>query len=407
MTNHDLSHYGPVPKGTAWVPPSQRSAVAQRETRATALPYSDEIHPQLRTDSAAPVSSAQAVSIPAVFRCLDVLTTAMGQLPLTVERQGRTLKGRQVPGLIRRPSLDMSTSEFLVALTMSLAVTGNAFIHTDRVDGEIVSLDVWNPHGVYSTKNQAGRKVYWHDGKTYPASDVRHLKRMALPGEEFGKGPIQAANASLYGAVRQRAFSSMWFDGTGQPTGILSTEQELNGTQSKQLRNLWNGLDPETGEPVSQHANPSGIKVLGNGMSYRQLHLSPKDAMWIEAQNFTTLEIARIFGVPPNLLYAAIEGNSMTYSNVEQSWLEFSRFTLLGYIRPIEDALTDLVPMGQRVKINMEGLLRSDTKTRYEAHRVGIEAGFLSVNEVRVIEGLEPVDGLDQLTPKTENQETA
>lgn len=36
----------------------------------------------------------------------------------------------------------------------------------------------------------------------------------------------------------------------------------------------------------------------------------------------------------------------------------------------------------------MDALLRSDTQTRYQAHKLGIDAGFLTVDEVRAIEGL-------------------
>ena len=81
----------------------------------------------------------------------------------------------------------------------------------------------------------------------------------------------------------------------------------------------------------------------------------------------------------------------MTYSNVEQDWIAFVRFTLMGYLRPIENALTDLTVRGQSVRFNFEALLRTDTKTRYEAHEIALRAKFKTVDEVRAIEGDAPL----------------
>ena len=91
--------------------------------------------------------------------------------------------------------------------------------------------------------------------------------------------------------------------------------------------------------------------------------------------------------------------NSQTYSNVEQEWLGFTRFTLLSYLRKIEEALTEFTPRGQTVRFNIETLLRTDTRSRYEAHKIAIESGFLTVNEVREIEGLPPLEAPTYTAP--------
>ena len=76
---------------------------------------------------------------------------------------------------------------------------------------------------------------------------------------------------------------------------------------------------------------------------------------------------------------------------MEQEWLAFTRFTLMQYLRKIEEALTDLSPLGQTIRVDTDVLLRSDTKSRYHSHRVGLEAGFLTIDEVRSIENLPPL----------------
>ena len=81
----------------------------------------------------------------------------------------------------------------------------------------------------------------------------------------------------------------------------------------------------------------------------------------------------------------------MTYNNIETAAIDMLRDTLMGYISPIEDQLTALLPRGQSARFNLDAVLRPDTKTRYEAHALAIQTGFLTVDEVRDIEGLPPL----------------
>lgn len=345
--------------------------------------------PPARTD--APVLMGDAIMLPAVQRALTILTTSAAQLGLDVERGGDRLEGADMPSIVRRPSLDMSRSEFIAQLVMSLAATGNAFIMREggTLPSETTQLTPLSPHEVGVARDGRGRIIYSYDGRTYlggAGSRIVHLRYLAMPGQLRGTGPIQAAQTTMRSARDMRRYASQWWE-TGYPSGVLSTDQTLSSADAKAYRDAWNGLDA-MGDPIPTTENPSRVKVLGKGAHYEPLLISPKDALWIEAQSFDTLEIARIFGVPTSLMLTALDGNSMTYSNVEQEWLGFVRFSLMAYLRPIEEALTELTPRGQRVRFNLDALLRADTMTRYQAHEIGLRAGFLTVAEVREIEHL-------------------
>lgn len=348
---------------------------------------------------AGPVTVADAVTIPAVYRALAVLTGSAAQLPIVAQRAGLVLPDAKTPALVRRPSLDCSRSDFIEQLVMSLAVSGNAFIRKNKAGRDVISLDVLNPHLVTITRDPKTDEVrFGYNGKSYTADEIEHLHLMRLPGALRGIGPIQAAQETMRGTVDMRDHMSRWFIDSGQPAGILSSDQELTADQARRYRNAWNYLDAD-GKPIAAQDNPSRIRVLGKGTKYEPILISPKDALWLEAQAFTTLEVARMFGTPTSLMYAALEGNSQTYSNVEQEWLAYTRFTLMAYLRKIEEALTALTPIGTTVRFNLEGLLRSDTKTRYDGYAVALSARFMTVNEVRAIEGLPPVAGGDVLAP--------
>ena len=369
-----------------------RFSRALRELTRRAVPATGAMPPGVMppTRREAPFEPASLVS---VYRAIDIITSAVAQLPLRVERHGVEVPASEIPDIIKAPSLSFTRSDFLEQIALSLAVTGNAYILAKRIGGKIVELVVLNPHEVLPTQDEtSGVITYSYRGRDYNQADIQHLKFMVLPGSLKGLGAIQAARAEIQGAINLRDYAAQWFNGTGQPSGILSTEQALTAEDAKHIRDTWNNIDPETGKPLPATANPSNIKVTGKGVKYEPIVLSPRDAQFIESRNFDTLEIARLFGIPATLMLTSTEGSSMTYSNIEQDWLGFVRFTLTKYLRKIEEALTTFTPRGQTVRFQISALLRSDTLTRYQAHQIALNAGFMTLNEVRAIESLPPLE---------------
>lgn len=338
--------------------------------------------------AAAPMSESSAVYLAGVYRALSILATSMGQLSLTVERSGARLDDEKVPGIIRRPNAYQTRREFIEALTLSLATTGNAYVRVIRDNGEAQALRVLDPSECLPSVNPTtGEKRVSFRGKDYAREQIEHICFMPLPGQALGLGPIQAARAELTGVRDVRDYAANWFTQSGQPAGILTTDQKVTADELRAMRNAWNYLDAD-GVPLDLAPNPTRVRALANGAKYQPILVPPRDAQWIEAQQFNTTQVARIFGIPAPLMLAAVEGNAQTYSNVEQEWIAFVRFTLAAYMRAIEDALTEVVPRGQTVRFNVEALLRTDTKARYEAHKLAIEMGLYSAEYARKIEGI-------------------
>lgn len=325
------------------------------------------------------VSVGDALGLPMVYRAIQVHAIAGKQLSID------TFKGGVVTddhALTRRPDPFMSRASWIEQNFVSLASTGNAYW---EVIGDVLApsaLVILNPLDMRITTNRAGRVTgYNYQGRDLKPSRVQHLTLLRIPGTAYGLGPIQAAQQDLRGAIDTRDYAANWFDSGGQPTGVLKSDQSLTRDSAAQAKEQWN----ETA------GAKNGVAVLGNGLSYTPLFLSPKDVQFIEAQEFNVTSIARMFGVPSSLMLAAVEGNSQTYSNVEQDWLAYVRFTLMGYLVEIEEALSGYLPAGLRAKFNVEALLRGDTTTRYAAHKVAIEAGFQTIDETRAIENMPPL----------------
>jgi HK97 family phage portal protein len=97
--------------------------------------------------------------------------------------------------------------------------------------------------------------------------------------------------------------------------------------------------------------------------------------------------------------YLGAPNSSRTYSNVSEENLQLVRWSLLPWIQRVESKFTEYLPRGQFAKMNIDALLRPDTKTRYEAHKIALDAGFLSVDEVRELENREPLAEEESINP--------
>lgn len=337
-----------------------------------------------------------AFSLIPVFRAAQIISTAVQQLPLEYRKETGK-KVNRAPDFVRNPDPALSRSEWLMQCVLSLVANGNLFLRIYRdPTGSVLALKVLPPLAVTVYEDPKTLQVFYgYKGEKFTAWDIKHVKFLSFPGELRGRGAIQAAMTEVDGAQDLRDYAGNWFRSTGAPSGILTADKATTAEYSKQIKDAWNKAqdDPD---------NPSRIRVLGGGFSYTPLFLDPKTAQWLEVRQFTVTEFARLFGIPSSLMLVSLEGNSLTYSNAEQEKIDFIKYTVSGYLRPLEEALTSLAPAGGVVRFNFDAILRSDTASRYAAHATALSAGFMTVNEVRAIEDLPPLKETPNEKPERE-----
>jgi HK97 family phage portal protein len=330
------------------------------------------------------VTTNDALSLASVYRSVSIIATAMKQLGIHVYRDDAEVT--PTPLVIRQPDIKVTREVWMEQTINSLALAGNAYWLIGRNGrGETINLEVLNPFEMMIQTDDYGTALYYvYRGITrYELRDIQQLALMRVPGNVYGLGPIQAAQKELLNARDTRDYASVWFTDSGIPNGVLKSDQMLSPDQAAAAKDAWN---------LTAGAK-NGVAVLGNGLTYQPMYLNPRDAMFLEAQAFNVQQIARLFGVPANMLLASVDGNSMTYSNMEQEQMGFVRYTLSQYIVEIESALSHLMTRGTMVKINVDSLLRSDTLTRYQAHQIAIASGWMTIDEVRAIEDMPTLGG--------------
>jgi HK97 family phage portal protein len=351
--------------------------------------------PANRAVQGSSVTVGEALTLPSVYRAISILTTTSKQMSIQTVRDDREVTS---PSFIRQPNPLTSRSTFIEQTMVSLSTQGNAYWLIDRDStGKLVALTPLNPLDMLVETDTAGRIIrYQYQGITYLPQRIKHLTLFQPPGSPLGLGPIQAASASLHGAIELRDYASQWFEKGGVPSGVLKTDQFVSNEQVELAKEAWNATA----------GAKNGVAVLGSNWNYTPVYLKPEELQFLQNQAYSVTEVARLFGVPATLMLTSAEGTSLTYSNVSQEWLAFIRFTLMQYLIVIEDALTDFLPGRQKAQFNLEAILRPDTMTRYESYKLAAEAGWMTVDEIRAKEDMPPLGNPVIVDPTLEEGET-
>ena len=329
------------------------------------------------------VSMDTALTLGAVYRCVNIIATSISQCPITVLRND--VEPISVPSYIASPTIGKTQRQFLYQTATALALEGNAYWLITRRGSEVINIQVL-PVGQVGVEKLADDSIrYSYNGNYLDPANLSHLKLCDIAGRATGLGVIQSARKDIQNALDVREYAIQFFSDGAVPSGILSTDQHLNADQADALRTRF---------IETQQLNTPA--VLSNGLEYQALNLSPKDLQWLETRQFSVQDISRLFGVPATFLLAS-SGDSQTYANLETINRAFVNFTLMNYFGVIEDALSTLLPLNVVARFDLDNFLRGDTASRYNAYESGIRAGWLTRNEVRQFEGLEQLPQMENI----------
>lgn len=333
------------------------------------------------------VTPTTALQLVPVSRATSVLETSIMQIPVGVYRGNTQLP---TPLWLETPDIanQISQAEWLGTTLIHMAVYGNAFWHVTRGARGIVNITNLHPTDVTVAVDGDGKIYYTYKSKYYSARDVKHLKlwHSANPTYLLGEGPIQRHKSVLRSALDLHNYADNWFRTAAVPTGTLTTSEFLSADVAKQNKDAF-----------VESQRERSIAVLSSGLKYDSIALNPEQAQFLENQKFITRQIAMMFGVPTMYLGMGIEGQGMTYVNGNEDRAKLFEDGLQQYVVRIQQAITDLLPRGQYAEFNLTEFLRPNVKTRYESYAIGLTNNFLTVPEVREMEGMSEIAPQDQV----------
>jgi HK97 family phage portal protein len=200
-----------------------------------------------------------------------------------------------------------------------------------------------------------------------------------------GISPLEAQRNTIGMGVAMDRFLSQFYGDGATPSSVLETEATITKEQAEILRDTWEESHWKRRRPA----------VLTGGLKWRPVTTSAADMQMLEHREAIVRDIARVYRIPLNLL-AGTGGDTQTYQNVESAGINFVRYTLLPWMRRLEDALSELLPANQYVRFNADEFMRADLTTRVRAQQTQIASGTLTPNEARAQENREPYEGGDE-----------
>lgn len=333
------------------------------------------------------VSPERAMGLLSVYGCVQLIADSISTLPLDV-LQGRDPVG--TPAWLDDPQ-PLDRVDFLNGIVTSLLLEGNAFIAVGRnTRSAVATVDLLSPRRVQvDLTGPANEPTFKVDGQPFPG-EMLMIRGLMMPGQVRGVSPVEFARQSIgLGLGAQEQAERFYRQGAVVP-GVIHSKSELSVDQMREIRDQWLG--------AHAGASKSHLPVVLTGdTEWQSIAMTQEQAQFLETRQFSDAQIAgQLFLIDPSMLGIAVAGSTLTYQNLEQRGHHLVRHSLLRWIVRVERGLSRLLPAGQKVKLNVNGLMRADMNARYASYKTAAEinqllgAPLLSVQEMRDFEDLGP-----------------
>jgi len=360
-----------------------------------------------KASSGEQVDEKSAMQIATVYACVRLLAESVAQLPLHLYRYTDSGTGKEMaadhpvyPIIHRQPNPEMTSFTWRETMMVHLLLWGNSYSQIIR-DGKngILSIYPLLPENVEVDRDERGEIYYIYHAYTdeapgeknkdiiFQREEVLHVPGLGFNGL-VGFSPIAMMKNALGSTLAVEKYGSAFFKNGAQPSGVLEHPGVLKNPEK--IRQNWTDV-------YGGANNAHKVCVLEEGMSYKAISLPPEDSQFLSTRQFGVEEICRIFRVPPHMVQ---DLQRATFNNIEHMAIEFVMHTLMPWLIRIEQAIIKDVLVGEEKdqlfpKFNVDGLMRGDYKSRMEGYAVAITNGIMSVNDVRKLENMDPLDDAD------------
>jgi HK97 family phage portal protein len=302
------------------------------------------------------------------------------------------------------PNADQTPIEFWEGVGLGLCTSGNGFAEKVRPRDRIVALNPM-PASTIAERDSDGALIYrfMDRGKqdTLPEDKVFHVK--GFGDGDMGMSPVGYARQTLSLTIATEKFAGQTFSRGGRTKGFFVMPPGAKTLTDDQRADAKKNL-------VAANAGPNApwAGLLEGGVDWKSISLSMRDAEMIMNRRFNVEEVCRWLGIPPIIIGHGAEGQTMWgtgVATVMQAWYTFGLRTDL---KRIEQAISKriLTPAERlrfSVKINFEDLLRGDTAARSAFYVAMLNAGVMTINQVRKLEGWPPIAGGDVARMQMQN----
>ena len=327
------------------------------------------------------VGRTEAISVPALMRCRNLLAGTIGAIPLELYKKSSN-EELGSPAWLEQPSYSQPRSVTIAWTVDSLLFYGQAFwkvVEVYQEDGRPSRFEWIANSRVTATldKDNVFVKSYAVDGTTLPMDGLGSL----VTFQSLSDGILNTGTSTIRAAIDVQKAATIAAS-TPMATGyIKNTGADLDPKEVQGLLASWKTA-----------RNNRSTAYLTSTLEYNPVSFSPKDMMYGEAIFNLATEIARLCNVPAYYV-SADQNNSMTYANVQDERKQFLTLSLQPFISAIEDRLSmdDITARGNVVKFDIDkNFLRTDP-----LQELAVIEKLLSLNLINPEQAMEMTD----LTP--------
>lgn len=344
------------------------------------------------------VTPDTCMEVSAFYRGVIYLSTQISKLPWHVKDSNNNILENDISYLLNvSPNPETTAFHLKLVLIQSAIIHGNGYAEIERtIDGRVRALWPLNPRRVSPWRDPNGKLWYVvsegrpEGGDAYlEPRDLFIVRNVHTIDGINGLGLVGYAMQTLGISLGADKFANSLFANGGMPSGVLTHPGRLNDEAAKRLMESWK--ENHGGRKAG------GTALLEEGVKYEPITHSPDVMQFLESRKFSVSEIARFLGIPPTKLF---DSDAAKYNNIEHANLEVATDTLDTWARNLESE-ADMKLLagrkgGRRTELDLYAVFRGDMETRGTYFQKMMQAGAMTPNEIRGLEGLAPYEGGDK-----------
>ena len=340
------------------------------------------------------VNPKNAVQVSAVYACVRVIAETIASLPVGIYENTDTDNRKATEHPLHRllhdePNPEMTSFVWRETVLSHLLLWGNSYSQIIRSGKtSILGLYPLLPDRMEVDRDTAGKLTYKYTTTEGASVQLKPEDVLHIPGLGFdgimGYSPIALEKNAIGLGIAAEEYGSNFFKNGARPSGILTHPNTVR--DPKRLRESWNAT-------YGGSTNGAKVAILEESMTFTPISLPNNEAQFLETRKFQVEEICRIFRVPPHLIG---DLSRSTFANIEHQSIDFAMHTIRPWLVRIEQAMNRaLFSENEKgrfyVQFNIDGLMRGDYKSRMEGYAIARQNGWMSANDIRALENMNPI----------------
>lgn len=335
--------------------------------------------------SSGTVTSEEALNIPSVSACVDIISNTVAALPIMLYKEGigkvAEVQDDRIALLNDDTKDTLDSFQFKKALVQDYLLDGAGYVYINRQRNVVKSLHYVDYQAVSVNMNADPifkRYDIIINGETFRDFQFVKLTRKTKDGVT-GIGIVEENNKMLSVAYNALTFEDVLVRTGGNKKGFLKSQGRLSPEAITSLKEAWNNLYKN---------NSENVVVLNNGLDFQEASNTSVEMQLNENKKTNANEICKMFNVPASILDGKASDDDIN---------NFIKLCILPILKAMETALNkDLLLPSEKgsfyFAFDTSELMKGDILKRFQAYEIAAKNGFFQLDEIRFKENMQPLD---------------